>query len=136
MKTDPQLNLKNPLSGSFSFLSPPSSQPWIVDRTFPSHHDGVIRSILVDDVLGCLITGGEDGALHLWYLTPSNITSSPSNPRRKSRLHSERETDEVDIDRGQASAKIHHFSPHAHVLIIVAQKAETEVTHNKIRNNR
>lgn len=46
--------------GSFVFLSPPSSQPWIVDRAYPSHHNGIVRSLLVDDVFRCLVTGGED----------------------------------------------------------------------------
>jgi WD40 repeat protein len=117
--TDPRLNLGNTFSGSFSFLSPPSLQPWIVDRTYPSHHDGIVRSLLVDDVLGCLVTGGEDGALHLWDLTPSN---TPSKPGRKRELDGERETDEMEVDHVQASAKIHCFSPHADALASRSKK--------------
>lgn len=122
----PELNL-NVSSGSFSFLSPPSSQPWTVDRTYPSRHDGIVRSLLVDDVSGCLVTGGEDGALHLWELIPSNTPSSPSKPGRKRELDGEREADEMDVDRLQVCAV--KLQPH-HTLITssVVQKAETEVT--------
>ena len=107
-----------PPRGSFSFLSPPSSQPWTVNRTYPSHHNGIVRSLLVDDVLGCLVTGGEDGALHLWDLTPSDASSSPSKPRRKRGLDGARQADEMDASHVQVNAiHVHHFSPLAHILL-------------------
>ena len=106
----PRLKYENPSSGSFSSLSPPSSQPWTVDRTYPSHHDGIVRSLLVDDVLGCLVTGGEDGTLHLWDLTPPN---TPSNPGKKRELDNSSEVDEMDMDRVQepqaSTLEIHHL---------------------------
>ncbi|KAF9647059.1 WD40 repeat-like protein [Thelephora ganbajun] len=82
------------------------------NSTYPSHHNGIVRSLLVDDVLGCLVTGGEDGTLNLWELTPSNTPSSPSKSRRKRKLDREREADEVDVDRVRA----------------FVQEIETEVT--------
>ena len=114
-------------SGSFSFLSPPSSQPWTVDRTYPSHHNGIVRSLLVDDVLGCLVTGGEDGVLHLWDLTQSHAPSSPLKQRRKHELDSARETSEMDVDHVRASATKSFFC-RSLISSLVAQKAETEVT--------
>jgi WD40 repeat protein len=96
--------------GSFSFLSPPSSQPWTVDRTYSSHHDGIVRSLLVDDVLGCLVSGGEDGALHLWDLTPPDTPTSPSKPARKRGPDGAREADEMDVDHAPASVlDAHHY---------------------------
>lgn len=109
---------ENISSGSFSFLSSPSSHPWTVDRTYPSHHDGIVRSLLVDDVLGCVVTGGEDGVLHLWGLTSSNTPPPPSNPGRKRELDRAREAGEMDVDHVLASAiRVHYFSPLAHILI-------------------
>lgn len=107
---------ENLSSGSFSFLSPPSSQPWAVDRTYPSHHNGIVRSFLVDDVLGCLVTGGEDGVLHLWDLRSLNAPTSPSKPRRKRKLDAPRELDEMEVDPVQASAvKVRRFPPFADI---------------------
>ena len=104
--------------GSFSFLSSPSSQPWTVNRTYPSHHNGVVRTFLVDDVLGCLVTGGEDGALNLWDLTPSDASSPPSKPRRKRNRDGAPEVDEMDASHVQVNAiNIHHVSPLAHILL-------------------
>ena len=106
---------ENIYSGSFSFLSPPSSQPWTVDRTYPSHHNGIVRSLLVDDVLGCLVTGGEDGVLHLWDLTASHAPSSPSKPGRKRELNGACEADEMDVDHVQVSAtKSFFFAPRSY----------------------
>lgn len=114
--TDPRLNLKN-LSGSFALLSPPSSQPWIVDRAYPSHHNGIVRSLLVDDVLGYLITGGEDGALHLWDLRQSDAVASPSKSGRKRQLHDDRGTEEMDVDHVQVSGQVHNSSSLTNILI-------------------
>lgn len=109
---------ENISSGSFSFLSSSSSQPWTVDRTYSSHHDGIVRSLLVDDVLRCFITGGEDGVLHLWDLTPSSAPSLPSKSEGKRELDGGREADEMDVDHVQASIiETHHFPPLAHILI-------------------
>jgi len=113
----PAIGSESVYRGSFSFLSSPSSQPWTVDRTYSSHHHGIVRSLLVDDVLGCLITGGEDGILHLWDLTLLSPPLSPSKSGRKRELDGGREADEMDVDRIQASAiKTHHFPPLAHIL--------------------
>ena len=81
-----------------------------MDRTYSSHHDGIVRSFLVDEVLGCLVTGGEDGTLHLWDLTPPN---TPSKPGKKRELDFSREGDDMDVDHVQdtqaSTLEIHHL---------------------------
>ena len=99
-----------------------------MDRTYPSRHDGIVRSLLVDDVLGCLVSGGEDGALHLWDLTPSNTPSSPSKPGRKREPDGEREADEMDVDHLQVNVAKFIIPHRTLISSLVVQKAETEVT--------
>ncbi|KAF9448468.1 WD40 repeat-like protein [Macrolepiota fuliginosa MF-IS2] len=72
--------------GDVALITPPDlSSPdpsmngagkWTLHSLWTKNHVGVVRSILPDDDNGVIITGGEDGNIHLW----NNENPFPSTP--------------------------------------------------------
>ncbi|KAF5389550.1 hypothetical protein D9757_004160 [Collybiopsis confluens] len=62
---DAALLTNNDLSTSQS-LDPNAGHEWILHKLWLTGHEGVVRSSLWDDQDQVLVTGGEDGKIHIW----------------------------------------------------------------------
>ncbi|KAF5363563.1 hypothetical protein D9756_000957 [Leucocoprinus leucothites] len=90
--TPPTLTSPDPLVNSIG--------NWTLHSLWQRHHVGIVRSILPDDANGVIITGGEDGNIHLWK---DNMAMSP---------HDSMNVDQ-DMDMDMVS-QVHSSSPGAH----------------------
>ncbi|KAJ3571676.1 hypothetical protein NP233_g3607 [Leucocoprinus birnbaumii] len=98
--TPPALSSLDPLVNSI--------KNWTLHSLWQGHHAGIVRSILPDDENDVIITGGEDGKIHLWMNDSSmetqnsmdvdedvEMNTTPRNPVSPSRKKRDRDDDEI-----------------------------------------
>ncbi|KZO98120.1 WD40 repeat-like protein [Calocera viscosa TUFC12733] len=71
--------------GSFSQISA-GQNSWSLERTFDGGHTGIVRSVIVDEREGRVVSGGEDGKVAVWSVNSGDemevdVPRIPSPPR-------------------------------------------------------